>query len=235
MYLSRLFLNPLSREVRRDLADAQELHRTVMSAFPEASSDGARAAQAVLHRLEADPRRGRLLLYVQSRPEPDWTRLPAGYLVDLGGELPNPASRRIDSILAELREGMTLVFRLRANPARKIDTKTGPDGKRRNGRRVELRGDAERIAWLQRQGERCGFAIPTRDGVPGVRVVEEPRLRAARGAKPAATVVPALFDGTLRITDAEKFRQAVVHGIGPAKAYGCGLLSLAQPEASREP
>ncbi|MBX5446264.1 type I-E CRISPR-associated protein Cas6/Cse3/CasE, partial [Sphaerobacter sp.] len=33
MYLSRLILNPRSRDVRRDLADCQQLHRSVMSGF----------------------------------------------------------------------------------------------------------------------------------------------------------------------------------------------------------
>ncbi|WP_254667604.1 type I-E CRISPR-associated protein Cas6/Cse3/CasE [Streptomyces sp. SolWspMP-sol7th] len=35
------------------------------------------------------------------------------------------------------------------------------------------------------------------------------------------------FDGTATIADAEQLRTALVHGIGPGKAYGCGLLSIA--------
>lgn len=34
------------------------------------------------------------------------------------------------------------------------------------------------------------------------------------------------FDGLLKITDQDRFANAVKHGIGPAKAYGCGLLSV---------
>ena len=41
MFLSRLLLNPMSREVRRDLANAYELHRTLMQAYPhERDSSG---------------------------------------------------------------------------------------------------------------------------------------------------------------------------------------------------
>ncbi|WP_431066567.1 type I-E CRISPR-associated protein Cas6/Cse3/CasE [Methylotuvimicrobium sp.] len=36
-----------------------------------------------------------------------------------------------------------------------------------------------------------------------------------------------LFDGILSITDADIFQTQVVRGIGPAKAFGCGLLSVA--------
>ena len=37
MYLSRLILNPRSRQVRNELADPYEMHRTVCKAFPDAN------------------------------------------------------------------------------------------------------------------------------------------------------------------------------------------------------
>ena len=57
MYLSRLILNPRSRAVRRELADCQELHRTIMAGFPDVPSDGdARSQLGVLYRLDIHPR-----------------------------------------------------------------------------------------------------------------------------------------------------------------------------------
>ena len=38
------------------------------------------------------------------------------------------------------------------------------------------------------------------------------------------------FNGLLQVTDPEKLMQAVRNGIGPAKAFGFGLLSLARAE-----
>ena len=35
MYLSRLILNPRSRQVQKELADPYQLHRTIMAAFPD--------------------------------------------------------------------------------------------------------------------------------------------------------------------------------------------------------
>ena len=35
------------------------------------------------------------------------------------------------------------------------------------------------------------------------------------------------FDGLLRVTDAGDFRETLICGIGPGKAYGFGLLSIA--------
>jgi hypothetical protein len=49
MYLSRLILNPRSRAVQRDLASPYDLHRTVMSGFPE---DLGKHEDRVLYRLD---------------------------------------------------------------------------------------------------------------------------------------------------------------------------------------
>src|SRR5262249_5686638 len=98
MYLSRLWLNPRSRDVQRDLADVREMHRTVMRAFPavEPPGEAARAHHGVLYRCEDDRRQGRLILYVQSKTSPDWQSLATGYLVDLMGEVDNPATKALD-------------------------------------------------------------------------------------------------------------------------------------------
>ncbi len=43
----------------------------------------------------------------------------------------------------------------------------------------------------------------------------------------AVTLTTVTYDGILQITDADAFRRALTNGIGHAKAYGCGLLTLA--------
>jgi CRISPR system Cascade subunit CasE len=35
------------------------------------------------------------------------------------------------------------------------------------------------------------------------------------------------FEGVLEVRDADRFREALANGIGPGKAYGFGLLSIA--------
>ncbi len=37
----------------------------------------------------------------------------------------------------------------------------------------------------------------------------------------------AQFDGYLTVTDPRLLQHALVTGVGPAKAYGCGLMTLA--------
>lgn len=227
MFLSRLLLDPRDRTCRRDLADLQALHRRVMAAFPGGASRDGRAAHGVLWRVEPAGRLGRLMLLVQSATPPDWSRLPDGYLAT-----PEEV-KQIDEALAAIRVGSRLQFRLVANPTRKIDTKSGLDGVRRNGRRVPLRGDEALLAWLVRKAQDAGFSVADDPTSAARRVVVRPlgdligwrgagRMSAAR-----LTFRGAAFDGILEVTDADRLREAIVAGIGPGKAYGYGLLSLA--------
>ena len=241
--LSRLILDPRSRDVARDVADCHALHRTVMSGFPLTTGDAqpARERFGVLFRLEAalrDP--GALALLVQSDVWPDWSRLRPGYLLETGGEKENPACKRIDDRYRTLGVGTVLRFRLRANPTRKVDTRSGPDGARRNGRRVDWRGEEERLAWLQRKGEQGGFRLLTVSGTsavpsvvtwPGEMVAgSRPGGRfAATGADTRLTFASVLFDGTLVVADRDRFQETLALGVGPGKAYGFGLLSIARP------
>ena len=230
MYLSRLMVNPRCRDARRDLSDIYQMHQRVMSAFPSVSdSDGARARMAVLHRLDVDRSSGTTVLLVQSGVKPNWTSLPSSYLAPTDVGEGNPAVKCITAALENLRQGQILQFRLRANPTRKVDTKSGSDGRRSNGRRVVLGTESQQVEWLSRKGGQSGFhLVPVQPGsnVPAVRVGVLERHR-GNGRSRTLTVAGVLFEGVLRIDDAGKFRSAVRTGIGPGKSFGCGLMSVA--------
>ncbi|EXU63555.1 CRISPR-associated protein Cse3 [Streptomyces sp. PRh5] len=40
------------------------------------------------------------------------------------------------------------------------------------------------------------------------------------------TLVTVTYDGRLTVTDADRFRATLTQGLGKAKAYGCGLMTL---------
>lgn len=241
MYLSKLVLNPRSRMVRRDLADCQSLHQTILSAFP-AKSDGGGARQefGLLHRLEPSRQGVAPVLLVQSLLAPDWKQLPVDYLAQLLRST-NPAVVPLSPFLGSLRQGERLRFRLRANPTRKVDTKSGPKGERRNGRRVKLKTEAEQVAWLQRKAAQGSFellAVRTSADIPAVDVVDEGQAtgwrRKADGHGVHLTFGTVLYDGYLRIIDPERFRQTVEAGLGSGKAYGFGLLSVGRLDCVRD-
>lgn len=225
MYLSRLLLNPRQRAVQRDLGDLQAMHRTLMAAFPQVRDAApARAELRVLYRLETDPNAGIPVILVQSGATPQWSALPSGYLDGAPSGRNNPDCKELDPLLAALKSGMSLRFRLRANPTKKVATKTGEDGRRRNGARADLRDEDDQRAWLHRKGQQHGFAVL------GVRLADEPLQTGGRRGQDDAhrvAVAPVLYNGILRVTDVTLFREALENGVGPGKAYGCGLLSIA--------
>ena len=171
------------------------------------------------------------MLLVQSRVKPAIERWAKGYVLDLGQDLDmgfstvgeNPAVRDVTAERSRITEGQRLVFRLRANTTKKIDTKSGADGVRKQGRRVPVRGDEERTRWLSRRAEAGGFALETGN----VRTIEIAAVTARGGD--GVTLAGAMFEGVLVVRDAERFRETLAAGIGPAKAYGFGLLSIAPP------
>lgn len=240
MYLSRLILNPRDRIVWRELSDCQAMHRRVMSAFPDAPDAAqAREEYCVLYRVEVGARGQGIVLLVQSAVAPDWSELPAGYLGHAGID-ENPSCKQLGTLYESFRAGALLRFRLRANPTRKIETKSGADGARRNGRRVEIRDEDGQLAWLARKGEQHGFRLSATRAfadVPNMRAVYEDKVMGRRREKDALSKAgPAsrlsfgsvLFDGELTVTNATLFKLALLKGIGTGRAYGFGLLSVAR-------
>lgn len=77
------------------------------------------------------------------------------------------------------------------------------------------------LEWLQKRAERHGFLVQA----DAVRVEGYLQHRAFKqGGKKPIRYSTLDFAGLLTIDDAKLFQQALLHGIGPAKAFGCGLL-----------
>lgn len=218
MHLSRLLLNPRSNEVRRDFSNVHNLHRRVLCAFPDERLQSARSHFQVLFRSEFSPE-GAPLLLVQSEAEPRWGALPNSYL-EASFE-PNPATKPLAGLLERVAAGSAWRFRLRANPTKRVRTGTSVAG-----RRVGVWGHEPLMQWLARRAESSGFRPAASSWQHCARVAEERRVSGSRnGAK--LTFASALFEGTLQVTDKERFLSALKHGIGSAKGYGFGLLSVA--------
>jgi len=200
VYLSRLLLNDQSRQVQSDLCQPYGLHRTVLAGFA-AEEMGPR----VLYR--ADLWGSTPALLVQSQSRPDWGCLPGHYVLSEGLE-PGLAVRYFEP---ELRRGQALAFRLRANPTQR----------RRGKRRAWLTGDEQR-AWLERKGQQAGFSILSVDCQ-----MEGLTLLSKRLHLPPLRLNSVLYEGVLEVTDPDQCAHAVATGIGSAKAFGFGLLSLA--------
>ena len=201
MYLSRLLVDPTRPRSQALLTEPYRRHQAIMAAFdPEE-----RGESRVLFRVEPERYAGRVVLLVQSEIRPDWSRTAERFLLE---EL----KCCVKEWEPALRSGQCLRFRLRANPTVK-----------RNGKRLGLFGtDAEgrdrQLEWLRPRMERCGFCVG------GVNVVDEGLVGSRQ---PRLEFQSALFDGIVRVEDPDRAREAVCGGVGSAKGFGFGLLSLA--------
>ena len=209
MYLSRLLLDPANRQVISEISNRYELHRTLSAQF----KDKKREDIGLLYRLEEPDlyEFTPLTLLVQTLIEPHWEKLyQTGYLV-----------QKAETKLYEptFEPGEVFYFRLLANPT--VRRGKGDFA----GKRVELRLDEEREAWLARKGEKGGFALR------GMRSKDLGKISSYRfidGKKQTLTHQAVLYDGVLEVQAAEQFMTSLQKGIGPAKAFGFGLLSLAK-------
>lgn len=244
-YLSRIRINPLRAESRKFLTSPQCLHGAVMGGVADRPTQ-----ERVLWRLDSDnPRRP--MLFVLTESKPDWTHIieSAGW-PDAEGE--HAAVRDYTPLLAQLAIGREFAFRLTANPVQNTSTPVKPTpaqaeraarGERRS-HRIGHRTAAQQLAWFLGHTERWGFLVPesrtdlpipglsnrSEGGAPAreVRITARDRRSFAKGSRGAPVVLhTATFEGRLQVTDARLLTERLLGGIGPAKAYGCGLLTLA--------
>jgi len=147
------------------------------------------------------------------------------------GGFPPAVRPGVETLNITLGEGETLAFRLSANPTRRLAN--GPFA----GSRVGVgKGAPAILAWLSQKGVEGGFDIVFEKGDDGWDPnwrVEPGMLHAWKGAQDEnagkkISLFYANIDGRLRITNPAQFRETMVKGIGPAKAFGFGLLSLAR-------
>lgn len=226
-FLSKIELNARKRGARRLLMSPQAMHAAVEASLPPSARQPGRR---FLWRLDTFGMRNDL--YVVSPGEPDF-----GHLVEQGGWERRGGKEWISKpygrLLSQLEAGQTWVFRLAANPTHRGRTATGEK---------KLFGHvtwAQQTEWLLQRAAANGFSIPLEaNRGPAVDIVGRKDLRFKRGSEGASvTIRQATFEGLLQVEDPDLLRAALTGGIGRAKAYGCGLMTLApvQLSAEREP
>ena len=200
MYLIKVELSRHLPEVRQALSDCQKMHRLVSGLFDAARQDG-----DILYRTNMVADQLHLYLYA-SVPVTEETK--KRYQV---------SQRDLAPWLERLRAGQYLKFDLIASPSKKVSV----DGQKNSRRRI-LRDPAERQAWLERKAEQSGFMI--------CQVMEQEQLHVSgkHHADKGGTMYHDAYhyQGVLRITDTDVFRNALRKGIGSGKAYGFGMMMV---------
>lgn len=186
-----------------------ELHRQVWRLFPgegkESRSNSEEARQGFLFRIEEalTGRPARLLVQSRNLPKP----FPGLTLV--GAKAFQP----------QLVSGQRLTFVLTANPIKTItdmqrDAKK--PGKQSDKCRVPLIKEEDQRSWIGRK-------LSAAAEIEAVTVLPHAPTYFRKGNS-GGKLVTATFEGILRVTDPVVLIRTMEKGIGPAKAFGCGLL-----------
>ena len=202
MYLSRI---ELSWEAARNPYD---LHRQLWRMFPggnrEIRTSGNEERQGFLFRIENSlvGRPARLL--VQSRKAPS---------VANGVSLIGTREFRLQPV-----RGQRLAFLLTANPVKTIADiqRDAKPGKRSEKCRVPLIRENEQRLWLERKLAASGK-------VEAVSILPHAPLYFRKGNR-GGKLVTVTFEGVLTVGEPGNLIGLLKNGVGPAKAFGCGLL-----------
>lgn len=208
MYLSRIQLNPARRGARQLLASPHALHAAVLAAFPDPSP---RPEGRVLWRLDIAGPTAHVFVVSPTRPDLTHIAEQAGWPSLEETALVRPYA----PLLERIQDGEHYTFRLTANPTHSLAPADGPRGK--------VFGHvtaAQQEQWLRERQQRAGFEIDA-------LVVKERQTLSFSRRETRVTLRIASYEGLLTVADRTMFVNALTHGIGRAKGYGCGLLTIA--------
>ncbi|MBA0127235.1 type I-E CRISPR-associated protein Cas6/Cse3/CasE [Haloechinothrix sp. YIM 98757] len=186
--------------------NGDRLHRELMRLVPADLGDQPRRTSGLLFRAEPAPDQRNLRILAQTclQPRPDM----------LADEFADAVrTRPLSPLLETLQPGMRVRYRIAANPTKRHGNTAEPE---KRGRLATLRGSAADDWWLRRAEEA---------GLQPQQVLST-SLPDVRGAQHRARHGVVRFDGTAVVTDADQLRETLADGIGRAKSYGCGMLSL---------
>jgi CRISPR system Cascade subunit CasE len=206
--LARIRLNPASRDVQRDLRDAAQLHKTLMRMVPDGLGATPRCDTGLLYRVEETDRATTLLVQAVTPLMPD--RLPAGY--------GHAEIKDLAPMFRALRQGLAVRYRIVLNPVKR--QRLSLERKNERGKLLPLLGpDADQ--WWARRAAEAGLHLHT------LQATALDPARPRRGDAPSMRHSLIRYDGTAAVTDSDALARVLLTGIGRAKSYGAGLLSLA--------
>lgn len=234
-YLSRVWINPLRNRSRELLSSPQKMHAAVLGGLAIQP-----VSERVLWRVDADEPR-RPSLFVLTRSSPSWE-----HLVEQAGwpssDEPQAVTKSYDPLLRRIAAGSEFAFRLTANPvqftrspdkaSRQVSASAEPSASTRS-LRLGHRTAEHQQSWFAGRANKWGFEVPEvrslGDGADlDMRILARGRRTFSRGtAGQKLSLQVVTYEGHLVVVDPDVFRAQLLAGFGPAKAYGCGLMTLA--------
>lgn len=222
-YLSRIYLNPLRRQTQAFLGNPEKMHAAVLNGIPTQP-----VTERILWRVEPDPsHRAELLVLSQTRPS--WEALieQAGWP---NADQPQARTADLQPLLDTIHLGRSFRLRVRVNPVvcTKAPPPSDPGRTRTRGHPVPVKSQDQPL-WILDRLPGWGYQ-PTANsiGQPELVQLERASIRfTRRPATPPVTLAAATFDARVTIADPAAATQSIMKGVGRARAYGFGLITLA--------
>lgn len=165
---------------------------------------------------------GQCCLLVLSQQKPEFGELVHKY--GFPDRQPLWEQKDYDRLLSRLKEGQTWRFRLKANPVRSVKQ----EGEKR-GKPMAHVTPQQQKQWLLERAEKAGFVLLPDE----FEVMNTQWMRFYKAGGKLVSLRTASFEGVLRISDPAALCDTLTQGLGRAKAYGCGLLTLARTADTR--
>lgn len=206
MYLSKIELDVSRKRTQEAMISRNKLHGAIEESLM--SSEGVRNRN--LWRI--DKVDGKTYLLVLSKEKPRVHIITEQF----GTQDGKYEMKEYDALLERIKNDTMWQFRLVANPT--VCKKDG-EGRRK---RVAHIAPAFQMKWLENQAEKYGFKI-----MPDMTNIMESRwLMFNRRGNRMIRALSVTYEGVLVVRDFEKFKEALINGIGREKAYGMGLLTI---------
>ena len=212
MYLSRVVIDINNRRKMKDLTHLGCYHSWVEDSFPKFSKEN---RSRKLWRI--DNVYDKYYLLVLSENKPDMEKLEKYGLESSAGV------KNYDQFLDSLKEGMKAKFKIKLNTVRAYKDEKNPT---KRGRIMPVPNE-KLNEFLIDKATRNGFEVNPGEFAIS-KIDKEYFMHTDKGEtkKSRKDIVSATYEGILTITDLEKFKAALVNGIGKKKAYGCGFLTI---------
>lgn len=208
MYLTRVKLDISKRETQLALSASGRFHGAIERAFEQKQNRN-------LWRI--DKLRGEYYILILSEEMPKLK----DFIEQFGDSKSLAETKEYEVLLNKITDQSVWRFRMVANPTHSVKTKSG------RGKVMAHVTPEHQMEWLKTKAAANGFELV--DDTCLVLANEWKNFYKNAGGKDMRVrLMLVSFEGILRVTDADAFRNALVRGVGRGKAYGAGMLTISK-------
>jgi CRISPR system Cascade subunit CasE len=204
MYLSRAKLDLSRGTTKKAISSPQIIHGIIENCFEEKNR--------TIWRL--DSLNGNLYLLLVSEIAPCFE----GLISQLCEDNESGQTKNYDAFLESIEKGQKFHFRFRGNPIHSVVIEKG-----KRGKVTPHVGEQYKKEWFIKKSNQNGFSMEN----DYFAIVETGTQQFYKKGKNAPIKLSyTIFEGVLTVTNVELFVKALTQGVGRAKAYGCGLITV---------